>query len=779
MATLALSLVGSSFGPAGGMIGAFVGGLIDNYLLFPALFPVPNTEGPRIDGISVTSANEGTPMNWSMGPRTRVGGCVLWMSDLDEVKNSQNVGKGGGPSNISYEYYASIAIGFGEAKPQTIDRLNTLLADVKSIYNDASSSFYDSITLYNGTQTSPDPYLVGVLGNGNVPSFKKQVYIVIHRLFLGEFGNRVPNFQAFIRQSNDVSVADLLNKILERCGYTGSEYDTSRVSTCLRGINFSGITTGKDMLERTMGTFNLGLQEIDGKLQFFDKGKEVAITVNELHLSGDSYGLRAGEEFDRGLPDEVASTFVSDDLNLQPGATRYRDTSRSDSSRENQIRFDSPATLTSEEANIMTRRIYWQAFGERRQYTFSLPQRYVNLAAGDVIKIVRKNIPIYMRLQKAEYGANGRIDCTAVMTWKGIFDQDGFGNESGFGGIDMYTPPELDYFIGDMASLGVDGVDSPWIYWGARLKTPTDQFRGAVLSASLTNESYAEVSNVTRESTWGLTQTGPDPNVFDTSWDDSSTLLVETSGGFSPTSATDNEVLGVQRNIIAVRQQSGEWEIMGFVNATPLGDSQFILTRLLRGLRGTGHLIPSHTSGNARVVFLTEEAIGVGEWEAGTLFLGTPYYKIASYLEPVSAADPHQLSILGRSMRPFSPALLSYVRQTLPPILTIPQENVAITWSRRSKKLLDAFGAAGGPLATDEGPETYRVTLRLGGQFSPILYETIVTNATRFDFTQTLRDAASAATPSWSENNGFRVFVSQVSTVVGDSPFAELRVYPR
>jgi hypothetical protein len=777
MATLALGIVGNAISPGvGGLIGAAIGGIIDNYLLFPALFPPPNTEGLRVDGVSITSANEGTPMNWSMGPRCRVGGCVLWMSDLEEVANTQSVGKGGGPSNTSYEYYVSIAIGFGEAKPQTIDRVNQILADVKSIYNDAASNFYDAITLYNGSQTSPDPFLVSVLGTGNVPAFKKQVYIVIQRLYLGEYGNRVPNFQAFIRQANDVSVADLLNKVMERCGYVpGTDSDVSRVSACLRGINFSGVTTGKDMLERILGTYNVGLQEIDGKLQFFDKGSEVAITVDELHLSGDKHGLAAEEEYERNLPDEVSATFVSDDLNLQPGSTRYRDSSRNDSTRENQIRFDTPATLSSSEANEMARRIYWQAFGERRKFTFSLPQRYSHLAAGDVIKIVRKGIPIYMRLQKAEYGANGRVDCTAVMTWRGLFDQDGFGDQSGYVGLEGYVPPDLDHWIGDMAALNIAAVDSPWIYWGAKRQDPDDQFRGAVLASSLTGTTYAESSSVSREATWGLTLSSPVPSLSETSWDDASQLVVECDDSFVPTAATDEEVLNATRNIIAIRQRDGEFEIMGFVNVTSIGSNQYILSRLLRGLRGTGHLMNSHMAGNARVVFLTEGSSGVGAWNAGTLFLGNPYYKIVPYLQPVAEADTHQIAIRGRSMRPFSPALLTAERL----ILGVGDENVAITWARRSKKLLDPFGAAGGPLATDEGPEQYRVVLRLGGYLAPILYETVVSTP-RFDFTQALRDTIAASNPyGWAENNGFRVFVTQISTVVGDSPFAELHVLQR
>jgi hypothetical protein len=186
-------------------------------------------------------------------------------------------------------------------------------------------------------------------------------------------------------------------------------------------------------------------------------------------------------------------------------------------------------------------------------------------------------------------------------------------------------------------------------------------------------------------------------------------------------------------------------------------------------------LMNSHMSGNARVVFLTEGMGGVGAWDATTLFLGNPYFKIAPYLRPVAESEQHQLSVRGRSMRPFSPALLAAERF----VLGVSNENIAITWARRSKKMLDAFGAAVGPLATDEGPETYRVVIRVGGYLAPVLYETTVSSP-RFDFTQALRDSVAASNSyGWAENNGFRVFVTQISTVVGDSPAAELQVLQR
>lgn len=777
MASLALGIVGGIFGPVGAFIGAAVGGLIDNLLIFPALFPAPNTEGPRVDGISVTSANEGTPMNWSLGPRVRVGGAILWMSDLEEVARENEIGKGGGPSNTTYEYFASVAIGFGEAKPQTFEAVRQILADAKSVYNRGRSSFYDDITLYDGSQTTPDPYLESVLGSGNVPAFFSQIYVVVQRLFIGEFGNRVPNFQGFLRQNGDMSVATAIGLVLQRGGFDPSDYDTSRVSPCLRGMNLSGVVATKESLDQLLATYSVGVQEIDGQLQFFDKGKEVPIVVDEAHIStGQQSGIRFEDQYEKNLPDEVSITFVSEDLELQPGSTRYRDVSRGDIQRENQTRFNTPVTLTSSEASAAARRIYWQAMGERRGIRFSLPARYSHVAGGDVLQITRNSIDMYVRCQKVESGANGRVEIIGALTWPGLFDQDGFGDQAGFTGSGSYTPPDLVGWIGDMAALTVIGIDNVWMYWGARPLTLGKQFRGASLYTSLDGATFQMHSTVSRKAITAETSSGPGDSLT-TTWDDHNTIIVvlDDPDSLTPATATDAEILSGSRNIIAIQTRDNEWEIIGFVNVTSLGDGQYAFSRLLRGLRGTDHLTGLHSVAGATVVFLTEGKSAIGAWKATHASIGTPFYKQVPYLLPHDQVQTRKTVLRGRSMRPFSPTNLSALRRTL----GIGNEDVEIRWRRRAKKLLDAFAANAGPLATDEGPEQYRVEIRAGGSQAPLLHS-VTTNVPKFFFTQALRETVEATNDvSWTESLAFSVFVFQISSAVGDSPSAFIRVNQR
>lgn len=89
-------------------------------------------EGPRIEDLSVMSAREGTAENICIGPVSRVGGTLIWTSDLIEVKTREDGGKGGrGVEYIVYQYFAHLAVAVCRGP---IDRITEIWADGKKIY---------------------------------------------------------------------------------------------------------------------------------------------------------------------------------------------------------------------------------------------------------------------------------------------------------------------------------------------------------------------------------------------------------------------------------------------------------------------------------------------------------------------------------------------------------------------------------------------------------------------------------------------------------------------
>ena len=89
-----------------------LGAYIDSAYIIPAIFPLPDTEGPRLNDLKFQGDSEGQAVNQCYGQSVRTAGHLLWQSDLIEHKTTQSSGAkgGGGGDFISYTYAANAAV---------------------------------------------------------------------------------------------------------------------------------------------------------------------------------------------------------------------------------------------------------------------------------------------------------------------------------------------------------------------------------------------------------------------------------------------------------------------------------------------------------------------------------------------------------------------------------------------------------------------------------------------------------------------------------------------
>ena len=165
-------------------------------------------------------------------------------------------------------------------------------------------------------------------------------------------------------------------------------------------------------------------------------------------------------------------------------------------------------------------------------------------------------------------------------------------------------------------------------------------------------------------------------------------------------SAEDLAVLAGS-NRLAVQNDAGAWEVLGFAGAALVAPGRYRLTGLLRGLEGTGPAIgPAAIGGrivilDSRVVALPVEPAWLGEMRALRLYAGS----VDIVGTPLSlAVDP------GPAL-PLPPVHLRARRQ--------PNGDIALTWIRCSRADGDGWGLADAPL--EHGPEAYRLTINEGG----------------------------------------------------------------
>ena len=96
MATVLFSAIGAVLGgPVGAALGALAGSQVDSMI-----FGGSSRQGPRLKDLTVTSSTYGAPLPRHFGTM-RVGGTIIWATDLTEQAATSGGGKGK-PSVTTY-----------------------------------------------------------------------------------------------------------------------------------------------------------------------------------------------------------------------------------------------------------------------------------------------------------------------------------------------------------------------------------------------------------------------------------------------------------------------------------------------------------------------------------------------------------------------------------------------------------------------------------------------------------------------------------------------------
>lgn len=209
MATILFTAIGTAFGgPVGGALGALVGSQIDG-----AIFGTAKRQGARLKDMSVTTSTYGAALPRHYG-QMRVGGTIIWATDLSEHASTSGGGKGQ-PSTTTYSYTSSFAVALSSRPIRGIGRI---WADGKLLRGAAGDmKVGGTLRIHNGADDqAPDPLMASVLGTGRCPAFRGTAYVVFEDLQLGEFGNRLPslNFEVFC-DDGALNLATLVQDAME------------------------------------------------------------------------------------------------------------------------------------------------------------------------------------------------------------------------------------------------------------------------------------------------------------------------------------------------------------------------------------------------------------------------------------------------------------------------------------------------------------------------------------------------------------------------------------
>ena len=143
-------------------------------------------EGPRLESFHIQTSRDGAPMPRVFG-RARLAGQVIWASRLKETITEQRQGIKGGPTQRSFQYTISFAVGLCEGEILGVERVWA---------NGAVLAAGPTIRVYRGTEDQlPDPIITAIDG-ADAPAFRGTAYMVFEDFPLDDFGARLPQMNA-------------------------------------------------------------------------------------------------------------------------------------------------------------------------------------------------------------------------------------------------------------------------------------------------------------------------------------------------------------------------------------------------------------------------------------------------------------------------------------------------------------------------------------------------------------------------------------------------------
>ncbi len=187
MATLVLTVVGTVLGgPIGAAAGALAGQAIDAELFKPA-----GRKGPRLSDLRVQTSSYGTAVPQIFGTM-RVAGTVIWATDLVERRERSGGGKGR-PSVTTFSYSASFAVAVSSRR---IVRIGRIWAD-GNLLRGSGGDFKTPVGAFRvhtgEADQSLDPLIAADKGQGMTPAHRGMAYAVFEDIELADFGNRIPS----------------------------------------------------------------------------------------------------------------------------------------------------------------------------------------------------------------------------------------------------------------------------------------------------------------------------------------------------------------------------------------------------------------------------------------------------------------------------------------------------------------------------------------------------------------------------------------------------------
>ena len=643
MATLILSTVGTALaGPVGGLLGSLVGQSIDQQLLGGGA-----RKGPRLGDLNVQTSSYGTAIPRIYG-KMRVAGTIIWATDLKEDSELQGDGKSQ-PETVVYTYSVSLAVALSCRRAAQVKRI---WADGKLIRGAAGDlKVPTKFRFYPGTEDQGvDPLIGAIEGVGQSPAYRGLALAVFEDLQLGAFGNRIPalTFELAADGPDGIEIGRLLND----AGNGAVDCGDTRI---IAGYAAHGDTIGGAIAPLIEG-FAVELQDDGAALRSPPLSATRAPAMTDLGAGaevGGSARIEREQAPAASLPAAVALTYYDPARDYQTGQARSSCPAPSRVTRTLAL----PCVLDAGAAKATAENLLLRAWALRERVTIRLPIGFADMHAGTAVRVeglsgdwIAEEVEIerfvvaatlrpawaFAGTRSADPGrSNPQPDLLAAATRLALFD---------------LPEPETSQPTLALAAASPSGT------WA---QAPIEIEAGGVISASRTAVGEALLGEAL--TALGDGQAGLIDKV--------QSVEVQLANPDHWLLSRDADALAQGANLAAIGN-----EVIQFGDALPTGPGRFLLSRLLRGRRGSEWAMAGHGVGEA---FCLLDARSLKAIALPTEMLGATV-TVTSH-GPGDGADPPSVTrdANGEAIRPLSPA---HLRADL-----LADGSLAVGWVRRSR----------------------------------------------------------------------------------------------
>lgn len=563
-----------------------------------------------------------------------------------------------------------------------------------------------------------------------------------------EFGSPSPD---------DVSLATIVTDLCNDAGLSDTDIDVADLTTrFVKGYARTRPMSVRACIEplRMIGFFDC--VESGTVLRWPTRGKAPVATITATELgahegSGEGQPSITTKKMPSiEMPRMMRVHYIAPSRDYEPG--EQISPVRLTTDAVNDVDIDLVAALDDDQAAQIAEVIWADAWRARWIHEISLDRYRSELEPADAVLV-----PVDGRLERMRIASLETADLILKRADL-VRDDDGSYESTAVAEPPQRQPSRLTFVAGtDLLMLDLPALreqdDDGGIYAAAARSGIGTSWNGAVIYRSAdSGASWTQVGSVANEAITGRLNTALPAGITST-WDYENAIDVTLGAGVSLENRTEADVLnGANAAAIGVH---GRWEIVQFLNAEEIGPNQWRLTTLLRGRRGTEHLVGT-SAVNDRFVLVSGPGIVRLSLSSGQIG-ATLSYRAVSMGSTFAAAVPQLFASSGMALETFSPVHVRGERDST--------DDLTITWVRRDR--LYQTMRSGVELPNSEANESYSIDIMDG---------TSVVRTLSSSTPSVVYTAADQTTDFGSPQSEVTVHIYQLSAIVGRGTPAEATI---